>query len=179
MSKLIWHVTMSVDGCIAGPDHEMEWAFAYMGSNRIVNEVRDGAGAILGGRRWHDVAMERYDGRAGIYGGNWQGPVLVLTHSPPTDPPDREIRFVSGGIEDAVAAAREAADGRSVLVFGADLARQCLEAGLLDEIVIHLAPILLGDGIRLDTSGVQRVTLERVDSDTSSDLTDLRFRVVR
>ena len=63
-------------------------------------------------------------------------------------------------------------------MFGADLARQCLEAGLIDEIVIHLAPILLGDGIRLDTSGIERVTLERVDADTSSELTDLRFRVV-
>jgi hypothetical protein len=68
-------------------------------------KIRDATGAILAGRRWHDVAMERYSGRAGIYGGEWNGPVFVLTHELPSNPPDPAIRFVSGTIEDAAAAA--------------------------------------------------------------------------
>jgi dihydrofolate reductase len=111
MTKIIWHVTMSVDGFIAGPDDAMDWAFGHGPAGPMADEVMESTGAILAGRRWHDVAMARYDGRAGIYGGRWSGPVLVLTHRPPADPPDPEITFVSGGIEPAVAAARAAAGG--------------------------------------------------------------------
>jgi hypothetical protein len=81
MSKTTWHVTMSLDGFIAGPEHSMEWAFGYGDApNSIADSVRTSTGAILAGRAWHDVAMERYDGVAGIYGGAWGGPAFVLTH---------------------------------------------------------------------------------------------------
>jgi hypothetical protein len=70
MSKTTWHVTMSLDGFIAGPEHSMEWARGQGGApSSIAESVRTSTGAILAGRRWHDVAMERYDGVAGIYGG--------------------------------------------------------------------------------------------------------------
>jgi dihydrofolate reductase len=82
------------------------------------------------------------------------------------------------GIEHAVATARAAADGRNLVIFGANTARQSLETGLLDEIVVHLAPVLLGDGVRLHGGpGVGRVDLERTAVDQSGQLTDLRFRV--
>jgi riboflavin biosynthesis pyrimidine reductase len=70
--------------------------------------------------------------------------------------------------------------GRDVIVFGANLAQQCLRAGLLDEIVIHLVPVLLGEGIRLiDTSDFVPVALERTLVATSGQITDLRFTVRR
>jgi dihydrofolate reductase len=179
MTRIIWHTTMSLDGFIAGPGDSMDWAFGHGPPGAMADEIPATTGAILGGRHWHDVAMDRYDGRAGIYGGAWSGPVLVLTHQPPEDPPDPEIEFVSGGIEAAVARARDAAGGKHVGVFGASIARQCLDAGLLDEIAVHVAPLLLGDGTRLYGAGAPRVALERIDASLSPQLTDLRFRVTR
>ena len=180
MGKVLWHVTMSVDGFIAGPDDSMDWAFEQRGSSPWVQEIMDSTGAILAGRRWHDVAMAKYGGRAGIYGGAWDGPVFVLTHEPPQSPPDPAITFVSNGIAQAVSTTLDAAGGRSAGIFGADTARQCLEAGLLDEIVVHLAPVLLGDGVRLyGSTGAGRIDLERVGLAESGQLTDLRFRVLK
>jgi dihydrofolate reductase len=175
---VLWHVAMSLDGFIAGPEHSMDLLFGHGGGpNPIADEVMNATGAILGGRRWHDVAMERYDGRRGIYGGAWTGPVLVLTHRLQEPSPDPEIRFVSGPIEDAVATAREAAGGGGVGVFGADVARQCLAAGLLDTIVVHLLPVLLGDGVRFYSGAPVR--LERTTVAESGQRIDLRYRVVR
>ena len=92
MSKVIWHITMSLDGFIAGPDDSMDWVVGEWsddGTNTrdievdrssMADEVFHSAGAILGGRRWYDVAERLYDGVDGIYGGQWQAPVFVLTH---------------------------------------------------------------------------------------------------
>jgi dihydrofolate reductase len=180
MSKTTWHVTMSLDGFIAGPDHTMEWAFGSGGEpNSIADSVRTTTGAILAGRRWHDVAVERYDGVAGIYGDAWSGPVLVITNRP-DEQPGEGVTFISGSIEDAVAATKEAAGGRDIEVFGATTATQVLGAGLLDEIVVHVAPLLLGDGIRLyGAPGMDQVPLERVELGASGGLTSMRFRVTR
>ena len=180
--KVIWHVTMSLDGFITGPDDAMEWAFRYAERSQIADEVLNTTGAILAGRRWHDVAMARYDGRSGIYGGAWTGPVFVLTHRPPDAPPDPGITFLSDGIQNAVATARAAAEGKNLGIFGANTAQQCLETHLLDELVVHVAPLLLlGDGVRLygGGPGVHRVELQRTALAESGQVTDLRFRVVK
>lgn len=191
MSKVIWHITMSLDGFIAGPDDSMDWVVGEWsddGTNTrdieierssVADEVLRSAGAILGGRRWFDVAERLYDGVEGIYGGQWEGPVFVLTHRPPDDPNDA-VTFVSAPLADAVATARAAADGKSIVVFGANVAEQCLQQGLLDEIVIHLAPVLLGDGVRLFSAPLSKpVALERTSLARSGQITDLRFRVVK
>ena len=180
MSSVLWHITMSVDGYVAGRDDEMDWMGNYELESPVGAEVIERTGAILAGRRWHDLAIERWDGRHGIYGGNWTGPVFVITHDPPADPPDPEIRFVSDGIEQAVATAREAAGGRDVGILGANTAQQAVATGLVDEIVIHVVPLLLGDGIPM-FSGPElgRVRLEPVQVDQRGDVTDLRFRVLR
>jgi dihydrofolate reductase len=184
MSKVIWHITMSLDGFIAGPDDSMEWAFESFGASgpsRCADEVMNTTGAILAGRRWHDVAAAKYSGRRGIYGGNWDGPVFVLTHHPPDDPHDPEITYLDGGLEEAVATAKQAAGDRNLEIFGANLAAQCLDAGLIDEIVVHVAPVLLGDGVRLyGVAGERRrVELERTGLEESGQLTSMRYRVRR
>jgi dihydrofolate reductase len=192
VSKVIWHITMSLDGFIAGPDDSMDWVVGEWsddGANTrdievdrstMADEVLHSAGAILGGRRWYDVAERLYDGVDGIYGGQWQGPVFVLTHRPPNDTADDRVTFVSTSLADAVATARAAANGKNVVIFGANLAQQCLGEGLLDEIVIHLAPVLLGDGVRLfGASDSKSVALRRTTSAESGQITDLRFSVVK
>jgi dihydrofolate reductase len=180
MSKTSWHVTMSLDGFIAGPEHSMEWARGQDGApNPIAETVRTRTKAILAGRAWHDVAMDRYDGVHGIYHGAWSGPVLVLTHRP-GDTPGEGVRFISGSIEEAVALTKQAAGGGDIEVFGAAIARQVLEAGLLHEIVVHVAPLLLGDGVRLyGGPGATRVELERLELADSGQLASMRFRVAR
>jgi dihydrofolate reductase len=175
----LWHVTMSLDGFIAGPGDENEWAFQFGRPGPIAQETIEATGAILAGRRGYDLGNRKGGGSRGIYGGAWNGPMFVLTHRPGDTPEDADVTLLSGGIEDAVATARAAAAGRSVGIFGASVARQCLEHGLLDEIVVHLAPVLLGEGVRFyDAPGVGEIRLERTDLFEPGQITDLRFRVL-
>ncbi|HXM58228.1 MAG TPA: SRPBCC domain-containing protein [Candidatus Dormibacteraeota bacterium] len=181
--EVLWHVTMSLDGFIAGPGDAMDWIFETPppGPNPTVDEIVRTAGAILAGRRTYD-AGRRSDQPAGAgapYGGAWTGPVFVLTNTPPAGG-DRSVTFLSGDIRDAVAAARAAAGGGRVVLFGADVARQCLDAGLVDEVLVRVAPVLLGDGVRLyERAGAARVRLEPVEVGRFGDVTNLRFRVRR
>jgi len=179
-----------LDGFIAGRDDSMDWAVSRWsddGENTrdievqrsaVADEVLRSAGAILGGRRWYDVAVRKFDGYEGIYGGQWIGPVFVLTHRPPDAEHHPAITFLSSDLSDAVATAFAAAAGKNVIVFGASIAVQYLRADLLDEIVIHLVPVLLGDGVRLiDASDLVPVAIERTVVETSGQITDLRFAV--
>jgi dihydrofolate reductase len=192
VSTAIWHITMSLDGFIAGPDDSMDWVVGEWSDDgstardievdrsSMADEVLRSAGAILGGRRWYDVAERLHDGVDGIYGGQWQGPVFVLTHRPPEDMGDDTVTFVSTPLTEAVAAARTAANGKNVVIFGANIAQQCLREGLLDEIVIHVAPVLLGDGVRLfAASDGKPIALRRTTLAESGQITDLRFSVLR
>jgi dihydrofolate reductase len=192
MNSMIWHVTMSLDGFIAGTNDSMDWVVAQWsdgGENTrdidvqrstVADDVLQGAGAILGGRRWYDVAVRKFDGYSGIYGGQWKGPVFVLTHRPPDANPHPAVSFISDDLSHAVATAKNAAAGKDVVVFGANLAVQCLRAGLLDEIAIHLVPVQLGDGVRLiAASELRPIALERTLVATSGQITDLRFAVRR
>lgn len=176
----ICHYTISLDGYIAGPDDSMDWAFSHGRPTAVADETMKRLGAILAGRRWYELANERWDGVEGIYGGAYTGPVFVLTHSAPEDGVDTRVTFISGGIEEAVATAQSAAGEKDVGIFGASVSRQCLNARLLDEIVLHVAPVLLGDGVRLFGDGrAERVELERVSVGTAARLTDLRYRVTK
>ena len=179
MSKVIWHTMMSLDGFITGPDDTMDWAFAHGGASALADDTRDATGAILAGRRWYDVASERYDGVDGIYGGRWDGPVFVLTHRPQELAGDATVTAAPGPLEEALETAREAAGDLAVGIFGADVARQTIELGALDEIVVHIAPVMLGDGVRLWGDGAPKVELERLHPPVGEQVTDLRFRVLR
>src|SRR4029450_12197477 len=190
VGTVIWHVTMSLDGFIAGPNDSMDWAVAQWSDtgedtrdidvqrSAVADEVLRAAGAILGGRRWYDVAVRQFNGYDGVYGRQWKGPVFVLTHRPPDAGHHPAVTFLSNDLSDAVATAKDSAAGKAVIVFGANVAAQCLRAGLLDEIVIHLVPILLSDGVRLvGIPDLGPVTLERRLVATSGQITDLRFSV--
>ncbi|MBA2326744.1 MAG: dihydrofolate reductase family protein [Actinobacteria bacterium] len=175
-SELLWHVTMSLDGFIAGPGHTMDWMPRSAEPSVIADELIATTGALLVGRRTYEV--EERD-RGGFYGGAWTGPFFVLTHDAPAKVPEWMTgTFVDERIDRAVARASDAAGGNNVVVFGADVARQCIDGGLLDEIVVHLAPVLLGNGVRL-FDAPNRVDLENMGIAQSGQLTDLRFRVVK
>ena len=178
---ILQHVAMSLDGFIAGPGHDMSWAGGaeYDTSSQLADEVASSTGVVLAGRGWYDVASADEGGAvAGIYGGAWTGPVLVLTHAPERLSSDATVEAVSD-LESALARAEEVAGGRAVSVFGADVARQVLALGRLDEIVVQIVPVVLGDGVRLfGEPPTPQVKLERTHVGTSGTLTDIRFRVV-
>jgi dihydrofolate reductase len=107
MGLVLWHVTMSLDGFIAGPDDAMEWVFEYPGPNEAVAEAIETIGTIVVGRRSYEVEDRN---RGGFYGGAWTGPFFVLTHNPPETAPEWMTgKFVSNGIESAAAQAKAAA----------------------------------------------------------------------
>jgi dihydrofolate reductase len=181
MEKLIWHTMMSLDGCIAGRDDDMDWVFGTDGgSGEAVAEVLRSTGALLVGRRTQDVEDRL---KPGFYGGAFSGPFFVLRHDPPSEPPVVKGvtgRFLDVGIEEAVGIAREAAGDADVVVLGANVAGQCIDAGLLDEIIIHLAPVLVGGGIRLferpDGSPVRLIPTASIEE---GETTVLRYSVSR
>jgi dihydrofolate reductase len=179
MSKVLWNTMMSLDGFIAGPDDDMRWVFGVDGgAGETVGAVVRSTGALLVGRRTQDVEDRL---QPGFYGGAFRGPFFVLRHDPPPEPP--VVKGVTGqfldvGIDEAVRVAKEAAGGGDVVVLGANIARQCLEAGLLDEIIVHVAPVLVGDGVRLfERSGGEPVTLELTSSGVEGETTVLRYSV--
>jgi dihydrofolate reductase len=172
---------MSLDGFIAGPNDDMSWAFGLdAGSGETVDQVVSSTGALLVGRRTQDVEDRL---QPGFYGGAYRGPFFVLRHDPPPDPPVVKGvtgRFLDVGIEEAVTIAKEAAGDDDVVVLGANIARQCLEEGLLDEIIVHVAPVLVGDGVRLfERSGGEPVKLDPISSSDEGGMTVLRYAVGR
>lgn len=191
--------SMSLDGFIAGPNDDTQQVFAWMfqgdqdvtlstGEHDIdlkvssegaeqFEDMAQAIGAIISGRRLFDVA--------GAWGGKhpMNVPIVVLTHHPPQewlDKPDSPFTFVTDGVESAVATAKQIAGDKNIGVGGADVTRQCLKAGLLDEIGIDLVPVLLGDGVRLfEQMGIEPVDLEITSVTADKGVTHLRYRVVR
>jgi dihydrofolate reductase len=162
MPRLIFSATCSLDGYMAGPGGDMSWLTRHLHEpNPHAERLLAATGALLVGRRTHDGDdPNRGTDREGAFAGHYDGPVVVLTHRPPDGPPDG-VTFVSD-LATAVATAKDAAAGSPyVNVLGADVGRQCLQAGLLDEILVFFAPVLLGGGTRMfdPTDGV-RIDLE-------------------
>ncbi|MDH6584338.1 dihydrofolate reductase [Streptomyces sp. SAI-133] len=171
--KVLWHFTMSLDGFVAGPGHTMDWMTGVSFRPGLVEEYAATTGAVLGGRDGWDAFPD-----AGvIYGGAWQGPLFVLTHHPEDAPSGTGVTFLTCDAADAVRIALEAAGGKNVEVFSPTIGRQLLERGLIDEIDLHIAPVLLGDGIRLyDQPGGTPVRLARQDGGDRTAAVNVRYR---
>jgi dihydrofolate reductase len=127
---------------------------------------------MLVGRGTHEVAKRMppedtdYDG----------GPVFVLTHQPP-DEPERGVTFLTCDLAEAVATARAAAGGKTWRSSVPTVASQCLQRGLVDEVLVYVLPVLLGDGVRFSTPGIGRIDLEPFSNTQSGAVAMLRFRV--
>src|SRR5207253_1129512 len=199
MSKVLAGITMSLDGYVTGPDDRLgaglgeggeklhEWVFggpwtyeSPRGSPAAVDQdylddVFASGGAWIVGRTMHDVV----DGWGADPG--FGVPVFVVTHRSHETvvKGDTSFEFVTEGIADALERARTAAAGKNVIVMGgADLLRQYLAAGLVDEFTLTIAPVLLGGGKRL-FDGISRteIAFERTGVIESPFATHLRFRV--
>ena len=176
--RVVVQAAMSLDGFIAGPDHDMDWVFDYTTPVEFPDIVA-ATGAMLSGRRSYDVGQRDAGKPSGeAYGGAWDGPVFVLTHEPPAGAQSGGVRFLSGDIGAAVATARRAAGDKDLVIIGADVARQCLERGLVDELLLLLLPVMLGAGTPLySPGGPARIDLEPISSRLAGAVTILRYRV--
>jgi dihydrofolate reductase len=193
MSKVIAGISMSLDGFVTAQNVTREQQLGDGGEVLhqwlenpetadldLLASMGASVGAILMGRRSYDLA----EGDGGWGDGGPAGPVpcFVLTHAAPAASSVRApsvFTFVTDGIHSAVEQAKAAADGKVVGVHGASATQQCLAAGLMDEIQIHLAPVLLGGGLRLFEHLGGRIELERTQVIATSNATHLRYRVAR
>jgi len=204
MGKVYVELSMSLDGFIAGPNDGPELPlgeggerlFTWYGSGDtdfplpgtdmvfkisrasadLLQEDWNQIGAMVTGRRTFDIA--------GAWGGNppygWTS--FIVTHNPPQAwvKAGSPFTFVTDGIANALAQAKQAAAAKNVVVGGTTIVKQCLEAGLLDEIHIELAHMLLGDGIRLfGPLGIAPIELERLHTVEGTGVTHIGFRVVK
>ena len=193
---LVLDMSMSLDGFIAGPRDDADNGLG-IGGHRLHAWLADGdgveprsyrpdgpsgevfdemlaTGAVLVGRRTFDIA--------GRWGGDHHDgvPIFVPTHQPPDDPPTgpATVTYVTDGIESAVAQAKAAAGDRNVMLHGAETAQHCLRAGVLDEMEIHVVPVLLGQGRRLfDQLEAEAIELELTRVLDVPGVTHLHYRV--
>lgn len=166
MGKVVANAIMSLDGYVAKQDNTIGRLFDWLqnGEVAIPTPARDFAvhlapasaehwrrwvssvGALICGRTLFEVT-QGWHGRHSL-----DVPVVVVTHRVPTDwvdaHPDAPFTFVTDGVEAAVAKAQELAGDRVVAITGGTIARQCLDAGLLDEVAVDLVPVVMGEGNR-------------------------------
>jgi dihydrofolate reductase len=176
--QVLWQVTTSLDGFIAGPGDDMTWLRGiHGGPNPLVDEVLAGLGAVIVGRRTWGVGSRKPGGE--LYGGAWVGPVFVLTHHVPQPGHplyDDPVTFTDRPLAEVVGAALDAAGGRNVNLIGAGIATQCIDAGLVDEVILHVAPVLLGGGTRLFERPGAAVFLDWVEQAGDGGVANLRLR---
>lgn len=195
MGKVLVDLSMSLDGFITGPNPRPElplgeggqrlhdWMFPLSGDlaprdREMIENLFKTTGAIVMGRRSFAVGE-------GPWGENppFHMPVFVLTHNTKemvTKEGGTTYIFVTDGLESAISQAKAAAGDKDVCLHGATIPQQCIQAGLLDEVHIHLVPILLGQGTRLfDQLGSKHFELERLGVIESPSVTHLRFRVLK
>ena len=178
MGKVFVDMAMSLDGFVAGPNNHdsglHDWYFAPTGNATVViDELLVGIGAMILGKRAFGDQPDGFDTP-------YKVPHFVLTHQArqPVAHADVPFIFVADGIESALRQAQAAAGTKDICVAGgAATAQQFLNAGLIDEVQIHLVSLLLGDGLRLFEQGTPR-KLERTRVLESAGVTHLRFRVV-
>lgn len=196
MATTVLYMSMSLDGFIAGPNAGPgnglgdggERLHDWIGQGDIeaaADQLDDAdratiddfmsTGAVIAGRGTFEPA------------GGWQGdhhdgvPIFIVSrHEPPAEFADYPNVTYLSDLPEAVRRARDAAGDKGVLVHGAWIAQRMLRAGLLDEIQIHLVPVLLGEGRRLfEHLGAQHIELEPVAARQGSEVTHLRYRVRR
>jgi dihydrofolate reductase len=186
MTTVVLDINVSLDGFVAAPGSTSDRPLGAGGERlRAWASGRDAArapkpastaGALIGGRRTYDLCLRQW----GAGGPHPPTPVYVITHAAPDKPPgDSVYTFVTDGIEAALERARAAAGQRDVRIMGgAAVGQQFLAAGFVDEIVVHIVPVLLGKGPRMfENLGRGQVDLEVVEVVDTPAATHIRYRV--
>ncbi|XID93682.1 dihydrofolate reductase family protein [Paenibacillaceae bacterium WGS1546] len=180
MGKVIIHATITLDGFMADTNGGIDWMFGFSTVDEdeaVVSKVMKELGAVVGGANKTNTIE---DGEI-PYGGMLKIPVYLMTHEAHEQIEKDGITytFVVNDIRQAVEAAKAAAGDKSVSLLGGSISRQCLKLGLVDEIVLDVVPLLLGDGISLFGGLGERIKLERIETSAFASETHLRYCVVK
>ncbi|MBB4904331.1 dihydrofolate reductase family protein [Actinophytocola algeriensis] len=191
MALVVCDMSMSLDGYVTGPNdsrenpfgdgadslHDWLWKDPTDDEKALMQEALDSCGAVVMGR----TSFDKNEGDGGWGDGGPVGdiPVFVVTHNAPTKKYPPVYRFVTDGVESAIEQAKEAAGDKHVGLHGATVMQQGLPLGLVDEIHVHVVPLLVGGGTRLFDTLPSAIKLEQTRTITSPTATHLRFRVVR
>lgn len=144
MGKSILYIATSLDGFVAGPDDDISWLFRYNDVDYGFDKFFSGIGAIIQGRRAYEIEVK--NGMENAY----PVPTFVLSHRVPERKPARsDVVFTSGDIEDVLKKAKGMTSKDIWIEGGANAAQQFLRRGLIDDIILSVVPLILGDGIRL------------------------------
>ena len=190
MAQVICDMSTSLDGYVTGPNDSREnpfgdgagmlhdWMFdaATDQDRAILQEALDGVGAIVMGRKSFD--KNEGDGGWGDGGPVGDTPCFVVTHNEPTASYPPVYTFVTDGVASAIEQAKQVAGDKVVGLHGATVMQQALPLGLVDEIRVHVIPVLLGGGTSLFATLDSAITLERTQVLVTPAATHLRFRVV-
>jgi dihydrofolate reductase len=191
MARVICDMSMSLDGYVTGPNDSREnpfgdgagmlhdWMFAEATDvdRATLQEMIDGAGAVVMGRKSFD--KNEGDGGWGDGGPLGDLPCFVVTHHRPTTSYPSVYTFVTNGVASAIEQAKSAAGDKVVGLHGATVMQQALPLGLVDEIRVHVVPVLLGGGTPLFGSLDSAITLERTSAFATPAATHIGYRVVR
>ena len=190
MGKVIFDKSMSLDGFIAGANMRVEaglgddgerlheWVFEDPAGMEMIQAEVGNLGAVICGRTTYDMSIPNW-GTEGPTG-DARVPLFVLSHGVPDDVPEDGVYTFVDGLDKALELARETAGDRNIAVMGADTGRQYIDAGVIDEISIHIVPVLFGSGTPLFGKGVsEHVTLEFLGASETEHARHLRYRVVR
>jgi len=186
MGKVVLGMTMSLDGFINDRNGSVEALYPDLAALRETEPLEESiqnTGAVVMGRNSFAMA-EDPDSIAENY--EYQVPIFVLTHQPPTRHPKETdtltFTFVTDGVESAIRQAKAAAGDKDVTVIGAaNTAQQCLRAGLADELHVDIMPVLFGSGLRpFEDIGAGQIQLERMKvMELPGGRTHLKFRIIK
>lgn len=191
MTKVISDMSMSLDGFVTGPDdsrdnpfgkgaetlHDWFWKNPTDRATEILQDAVANCGAVVMGR----TSFEKNEGEGGWGDGGPLGdtPVFVVTHKAPARTYPPVYTFVTDGVESAIRQAKAAAGDKNVGLHGATMPQQALALGLLDELHVHVVPVLIGGGTRLFDLFDGPIHLEPTHAETTPGATHLSYRVVR
>ena len=194
MGKVIFDISMSLDGFITGanPHAEAGWGALGEGGERLHDwgfdstdprnrEIMEGyasMGANIFGRTGYDHSILNWgaDGPSGPA----RIPTVIVSHSVPEDVPEGGVYTFADSVEAALGTAKNLAGNKDIYITGADVAGQFLKRGLIDEISIHLAPLLFGSGTRLfEHLDGEHISLETIEVIETKEAIHMRFRVVK
>jgi len=191
MRKVIYEMSMSLDGFVTGANVRPEavlgdggerlhdWAFNSADPrNRELLAKGASLGAVIAGRTTYNNSIPYWeaDGPTGAD----RVPTIIVSHSVPQDIPDGGVYTFVDSVEAALEAAEKAAGDNDVLIHGGNTAQQLITLGLVDEIFIHLVPVLFGSGTRLyERVGSEHIPLETAEVIETKEAIHLRFRVIK
>jgi dihydrofolate reductase len=191
MGKVIFDISMSLDGFITaanarpeaglgdGGERLHDWGFNSADPrNREIMEWYTTIGANIFGRTGYDHSIRNW-GADGPTGAAWI-PTVIVSHSLPQDIPEGGVYTFVDGVEAALETAKKLAGDKDIYITGADVAQQFLKRGLVDEISIHLVPVLFGRGRRLfEHLDSEHISLEVMEAIQTAEAIHMRFRLVK